>query len=262
MYDHNTRKITISRDLKFDECSTPEEKQSFIGVRIDRGEEELSIPWINHPQFQREEQHVPEEVFSDDSMKSLEDIDENYIPPKGIHLEQEQRNIMLRPRRNNKLEANITELEIPQTYEKAMNSPNSHLWKKAVAEELQSHEENQTWVLTDRTEKKPVSCKWVFTTKKNKDGEIVRFKARLCARRFTQVKGLDYNETFFPTSRYDSIRVLLSIAARDELQIEQFDVKTAFLYGELSEDIYMEVPEGLETQSSKVCKLIKSIYRS
>ena len=95
---------------------------------------------------------------------------------------------------------------------------------------------------------------------KNREGEIVRFKARLCARGFTQVKGDDYNEIFSPTSRYDSIRVLLSIAARDGLQIEQFDVKTAFLYGELSEDIYMEVPEGLETQSLKVCKLVKSIY--
>lgn len=100
----------------------------------------------------------------------------------------------------------------------------------------------------------------MFTIKINKYGEIERFKARLCARGFTQVKDIDYNETFSPTSRYDSIRVLLSIAARDELQIEQFDVKTAFLYGELSEDIYMEVPKGLEVQSSKLCKLIKSIY--
>lgn len=257
MYDQNTKKITVSRDVKFDECSTLEEKQSFVEMRVEQEEKEHSTMPPQRSEFHHQ-RDVPEEISSDDSMKSLEDIDESYIPPKGIHLE--QRNITLRPRRDNKLEANFTELEIPNTYGEAMNSPNSHLWKNAVAEELQSHEDNQTWILTDRTEKKPVSCKWVFTIKKNRDGEIVRFKARLCARGFTQVKGLDYNETFSPTSRYDSIRVLLSIAARDELQIEQFDVKTAFLYGELSEDIYMEVPEGLKTQSSKVCKLIKSIY--
>lgn len=259
MYDQNTRKIIVSRDVKFDECSTLEEKQSLVEVTAEQEEDNATRSTLQD-EFQHiinQQGNVLEENSSDDSMKSIEDPDETYIPPRGIHLE--QRNITLRPRRNN-IEVNFTEVEIPNTYEEAMNSPNSHLWKKAIVEELQSHEENQTWILTDRTEKKPVSCKWVFTIKKNRDGEIVRFKARLCARGFTQVKGLDYNETFSPTSRYDSIRVLLSIAARDALQIEQFDVKTAFLYGELSEDIYMEVPEGLETQSSKVCKLIKSIY--
>lgn len=254
MFDQNTRKITISRDVKFDEYSIPEEKQSFVEVTVSQ-EIEQDHSTRSTPQ------EKSQESSSDDSMKSLEDLDETYIPPRGICLDQEEpRHITLRPRQNKNLEVNFTEFEIPNNYEEAMNSPNSHLWKKAIVEELQSHKKNQTWILTDRTEKKPVSCKWVFTIKKNRDGEIERFKARLCARGFTQVKGEDYNEIFSPTSRYDSIRVLLSIAARDELQIEQFDVKTAFLYGELSEDIYMEVPEGLETQSSKVCKLVKSIY--
>ena len=102
---------------------------------------------------------VPQDEFqdssSDDSMNSLEDLDETYIPPRGILLEQEeQRNITLRPRRDKNLEVNFTEFEIPNTYEEAMNSQNSHLWKKAIVEELQSHEENQTWILTDRTKKK------------------------------------------------------------------------------------------------------------
>lgn len=260
MYDQNTKKITVSRDVKFDEHSTLEEKQNLVELTVEQNENQST----SQDEFQHvinQENTIPEEISSDDSMKSSEDLDETYVPPRNIHLDQnEQRNITLRPRRNNNIEANFTEFEIPNTYQEAMNSPNSDLWKKAIAEELQSHKENQTWILTDRTEKKPVSCKWVFTIKKNKYGEIERFKARLCARGFTQTKGFDFNETFSPTCRYDSIRVVLSIAARDGLQIEQFDVKTAFLYGELSEEIYMEVPEGLKVQSSKVCKLIKSIY--
>ncbi|CAB3244926.1 unnamed protein product [Arctia plantaginis] len=114
-------------------------------MRIQQEEKEHST--MPTPQSELQSQHdVLEEMSSDDSMKSLEDSDDSYIPPKGIHLEQEQqRNITLRPRRHNKLEANFTELEIPNTYVEAMNSPNSQQWKKAVVEELQSHEENQTW---------------------------------------------------------------------------------------------------------------------
>ncbi|CAB3242931.1 unnamed protein product [Arctia plantaginis] len=114
-------------------------------MRIQQEEKEHST--MPTPQSELQSQHdVLEEMSSDDSMKSLEDSDESYIPPKGIHLEQEQqRNITLRPRRHNKLEANFTELEIPNTYVEEMNSPNSQQWKKAVVEELQSHEENQTW---------------------------------------------------------------------------------------------------------------------
>lgn len=261
MYDQNNRKITLSRDVKFEEYFTPEEKQNYTEMRFDVEEKEQSI--LPSPQSKSQAQHnaTQETSSNEDSMESYEDTDDTYHPPKGFHLEQEeQRNITLRPRRNNKVEVNLTELEIPNTYEEAINSANCHQWKKAVAEELQSHENNKTWIITERNEKKPVTCKWVFSIKKNKDGEIERYKARLCARGFTQVKGLDYNETFSPTSRYDSIRLILSIAAREGLQIEQFDVKTAFLYGELSEEIYMEMPEGVEAQPSKVCKLIKSIY--
>lgn len=199
MYDQNTRKITISRDVKFDEISTLEEKQKFVEVTAEQEEvySTKSYPRDEFQQVVNQQGNVPEEISSDDSMQSLEDLDETYIPPRGIRLEQdEKRNITLRPRRNNNLEVNIIELDIPNTYEEAMNSPDSHLWKEVIVKELQSHKESQTWILTDRTEKKSVSCKWVFTIKKNRDGEIVRYKARLCARGFTQVKGLDYNETF------------------------------------------------------------------
>lgn len=93
---------------------------------------------------------------------------------------------------------------------------------------------------------------------------ICRYKARLCAKGFNQQQGIDYEEIFSPTARYDTIRVLLSIAARDDLQIMQFDVKTAFLHGDLQEEIYMEIPEGVTVKNEEnrplACRLNKSLY--
>jgi hypothetical protein len=102
---------------------------------------------------------------------------------------------------------------------------------------------------------------------RNPEGDVYRYKARLCARGFLQQRGVDYNETFAPVVRYDSIRVLLALVAAEDLELAQFDIQTAFLHGQLEEEIYMEVPEGLsgEKQSksarkSAVCKLNKSLY--
>lgn len=88
----------------------------------------------------------------------------------------------------------------------------------------------------------------------------MKFKSRLCAKGFVQEKGIDYNETFAPTTRFDSIRVLLSIAAKHDYEIMQFDIKTAFLYGDLDEELYLKPPEGTGIDSSLVCKLKKSLY--
>lgn len=100
----------------------------------------------------------------------------------------------------------------------------------------------------------------MFKVKRSSEGEINRYKARLCAKGFAQIKGVDYSETYAPTTRYDTIRILLAIAARQNYNIVQFDIKTAFLYGELNEDIYMKPPPGVTTNSNLVCKLKKSLY--
>ena len=115
---------------------------------------------------------------------------------------------------------------------------------------------------------KTIDSKWVFKLIKNPGGDIQRFKARLCARGFMQQHGIDYNETFAPVVRYDSLRVFLASVAVNDLELTQFDVQTAFLYGDLEEDIFMEVPEGLSVKAEQsvsarknlVCKLSKSLY--
>ena len=109
---------------------------------------------------------------------------------------------------------------------------------------------------------KPVGCKWVYKRKRGVDGKVETFKARLAAKGYTQKEGIDYDETFSPVAMLKSIRILFSIATHYDYEIWQMDVKTAFLNGNLEEEIYMMQPEGFiaKNQEHMVCKLKRSIY--
>jgi len=107
-----------------------------------------------------------------------------------------------------------------------------------------------------------IGCKWVFKTKRDSLGNIERYKARLVAKGFTQKEGIDYTETFSPVSKKDSFRIIMALVAHFDLELHQMDVKTAFLNGELEEEVYMRQPEGFisSTGQNLVCKLKRSIY--
>ena len=109
---------------------------------------------------------------------------------------------------------------------------------------------------------KPIGCKWIFKRKLKADGSVDKYKARLVAKGYRQKEGLDYFDTYSPVSRITSIKTLIAIASLNNMEIHQMDVKTAFLNGELDEEIYMEQPEGfvVQGQENKVCKLVKSLY--
>ena len=110
--------------------------------------------------------------------------------------------------------------------------------------------------------KKPVSCKWVFTVKYTTNGTVERYKARLVAKGFTQAYGIDYTETFAPITKLNTIRLLLSLATNLDWPLHQFDIKNAFLNGELEEKVFMMLPPGFckKEEETKVCKLKKSLY--
>lgn len=135
-------------------------------------------------------------------------------------------------------------------------------WEHAMKEEMDSLLKNQTWSLVELPEgKKALTNKWVYKIKEEVDGQQ-RYKARLVVKGFEQKKGIDYDEIFSPVVKMTSIRAILSLVATENLFLEQLDVKTAFLHGDLEEDIYMHQLEGFEVKGKEgyVCKLEKSLY--
>jgi hypothetical protein len=151
----------------------------------------------------------------------------------------------------------------PQTYQEAIQSKNPHSWKPEILDEYKSFIENDTWeVVPLPPDRKVIRCKWVFTKKAGHNNTPTRFKARLVAKGYTQKQGIDYNETFAPVVKHDSLRILLSIVASLNLEMIQLDVKTAFLYGVVNEELYLEQPEGfvLAGREKKVCRLKKCLY--
>ncbi|KMQ86050.1 retrovirus-related pol polyprotein from transposon tnt 1-94, partial [Lasius niger] len=143
--------------------------------------------------------------------------------------------------------------QVPRSYAEAMQSKESRQWLAAMKEELTSLKENETWELVDRPAGvKVIQNRWVFRVKPSNDDNNRRFKARLVAKGYVQQKGIDYDETFSPVARYDTVRMLLAIAASKKLKVKQFDVKTAFLYGTLEEEVYLEQPEGFENDTDHV----------
>ncbi|KAJ9539066.1 hypothetical protein OSB04_031799 [Centaurea solstitialis] len=138
----------------------------------------------------------------------------------------------------------------------------SEQWQEAMKAEMQSMYDNQVWELTDLPQHcRAVGRKWVFKKKTDMDGNVRTFKARLVAKGFTQTHGIDYDETFSPVAMLKSIRILMAISAYFNYEIWQMDVKTTFLNGKLTKDIYMQQPEGFVDPKNpdKVCKLLKSI---
>jgi hypothetical protein len=135
-------------------------------------------------------------------------------------------------------------------------------WKNAINSELTALVKNKTWTMTKLPpHKKTIGCKWVFKLKLHADGSIERHKARLVAKGYTQTEGIDYIDTFSPVVKMTTVRTFMAIAAIQNWPLFQLDVNTAFLHGDLHEEVYMQPPPGLHLdQPDLVCKLQRSLY--
>lgn len=167
--------------------------------------------------------------------------------------------------------AGITEKGDPHTAKEAMSTPEAHEWKEAMQSEYKALMKNNTWILVDRSKnRKVIGSRWVPRTKFMADGSVERRKARIVAKGFSQEPNVDFHETFAPVARTSSVRIVMGLAAELGLEIHQLDFISAYLNGNVEEEIYMELPEGLsavleEKQygklfENKVCLLKRAIY--
>jgi hypothetical protein len=130
------------------------------------------------------------------------------------------------------------------TFEEAVKSEK---WKQAMNQEMQAIERNDTWELTVLPSgSKTIGVKWVFKTKVNENREVDKYKARLVAKGYCQQYGIDYAEVFAPVACLDTIRIVISLAAQHNWVIYQLDVKSAFLHGEINEEVFVDQPPGYE----------------
>ena len=154
----------------------------------------------------------------------------------------------------------LSSREEPTTY---LEASKDQVWVKAMKEELDAIEKSATWeLITPPIECRPIGLKWVFKIKKNSRGEVTRHNARLVAKGYSQRYGIDYEEVFTPVARFESIRVLMALAAQGRWELHHLDVKSAFLNGEIEEEIYVKQPEGFVLKGKEQCvfRLKKALY--
>ncbi|XP_074302849.1 uncharacterized protein LOC141636469 [Silene latifolia] len=154
--------------------------------------------------------------------------------------------------------SNVIQEPEPYTFKQASQDQR---WVAATDKEIQALEDNKTWDIVPLPEgHKAIGSKWIFKIKYKQDGSIERFKARLVAKWYSQVKDKDYTDTFSPVAKFTTVRTLLVVAAASSWNLHQLDINNAFLHGFLDKEVYMKPPEGYKVNPGHVCRLRRSLY--
>ncbi|RVW23482.1 Retrovirus-related Pol polyprotein from transposon TNT 1-94 [Vitis vinifera] len=247
LYDPVSKKIVVSRDVVFEEDKCWNWGRSNEEVRLDvlewgdsneeGSEDEQGVSGESSPSSQQgRNRRVP---FWMEDYVSGGEFSEGDVEP----------NLVL-----------FTSTADPTTFEEVVQSSK---WRATMDLEIEAIEKNGTWELTDLPEGvKKIGVKWVFKTKLNENGKVDKCKARLVAKGYAQQHGIDYTEVFAPVARWDTIRMVIALTARNGWSVYQLDVKSAFLHGELNEAVFIEQPQGYEKKGEehKVYKLKKALY--
>ena len=245
LYDPKRAKVFFSRDVVFNEKKHGIEKE---------------------PNRDEENRYVQIECLGND-----EQVDEDTGEPPQPTIEEQPEPVVRRSARERQhpdyygVRVNVASevLNEPTSMTEALASPERAKWMDAMDKEMDSLHMNDVWDLVKLPkDRKAVGSKWVFKLKVGPDGLVERHKARLVAQGFSQKQGLDYDETFSPVVRFESLRTVIALAVQNSMKMHQMDVTTAFLNGELQEEVYMKQPEGFvsDGQEDLVCKLKRSIY--
>ena len=262
VYELSSDKFIRSRSVTFHE-------QSFYS--FENKDKKLVLPEIYGSELDENEPHYEAEQVEDmpQADKEKEQVGGTYEE----HFMKEVMNVNIKrsrkaPQRYDPSECLIIEsltkeVDEPMSLKEAMNSDHCGQWKEALKSEYDSLMQNNTWQLVPPPKDKNIAgSKWVLKVKRDANGNLDRFKARLVAQGYSQAQGVDYNEVFSPVARYSTLRTLIALANANDWEIHQMDVKTAFLNGSIDTEIYMSQPEGfVDNQHPEyICKLEKSIY--
>ncbi|KAL5826235.1 hypothetical protein ACOSQ4_018032 [Xanthoceras sorbifolium] len=246
-WDYENRKIIRSRDVIFNENLMYKDRsiaESSSSTTEAETKEFAEFEEISRSDVQISPETVQEELDAPELRRSSR-------VPKPIQRYSPSLHYLL-----------LTDSGEPECYDEAMQVEDSVKWESAMRDEMDSLMSNQTWELAELPPgKKALHNKWVFRIKEEHNGNK-RYKARMVVKGFQQKEGIDYNEIFSPVVKLTTIRLVLKIVAAENLHLEQLDVKTAFLHGDLEEEIYMRQPEGFKEAGKEnlVCRLKKSLY--
>lgn len=231
IFDLHDSKIAISRDVTFDEEAYWDWNEKEVKRHVDENsgtQDDTHYDVTNEPEF------------------NVQDTTDTDV-------------LRTRPLADLYESCNFVIVE-PESY---MDASKHDVWIDAMKSELEMIKKNNTWKLVDLPEgKNAIGVKWVYRTKFHPDGSIHKHKARLVVKGYSQVAGIDFGDTFAPVARHDTIKLLLSIAAQRNWKIHHLDVKSAFLNGELEEEIYVRQPQGFEVagEEERVYRLYKALY--
>lgn len=157
-------------------------------------------------------------------------------------------------------ELHVVSSDEPISFVDAESHPS---WRKAMIEEMESIEENKTWMLVDLPPgRRAIGLKWVFKVKRDKHGAVAKHKACLVVKGYAQKQGINYDEVFASVARLDTVRLLIALTAHEGWEVHHMDVKSAFLNGDLEEEVYVQQPAGfvVANKEHKVLKLMKALY--
>nr|GEW41968.1 ribonuclease H-like domain, reverse transcriptase, RNA-dependent DNA polymerase [Tanacetum cinerariifolium] len=237
LFDPTTQRVCVSTDVKFKENETWDWKDYMKDNEFPNNDDNYASPT-------RESDNESIQI-----MDSPSHFD--HTPVRGF-------------RTLNNLYENTEELLLAKDESRNYKEASSdEKWIEAMNVGLDSINRNNTWELTTLPKgHKAIGLKWVFKTKKDANGNIIKHKARLIAKGYIQQHGIDFEEVFEPVARMETVRLLLAIAANNKWEVHHLDVKSAFLHGDLKEEVYVTQPEGFikRQDNGKVYKLIKVLY--
>ncbi|UYV74425.1 K02A2.6-like, partial [Cordylochernes scorpioides] len=250
VFDITTRVILETADIHFRENNNviSEEKQSDDNMDTDTYF------------FIQEDEQLDNHVLSDVDIEepASDTMINRQTESSGSDRPQRTRTI---PKRFDDYVLATTNETIPKDYDEAIACEDKKHWENAMLEEIQNMYSHQVWELVPRpVNAKVVKSKWVFKISKDQENKTKTYKARLVAMGYNQIPGRDYNESFSPVIKNATLRTILSMAATKDSVIKLFDVKAAYLNGNIENTIFMEQPAGFVQDRNKVCKLNKSIY--